>query len=327
MIVSLTLAAHDTPLITRGPCQDTVYENCDPCIKLCDGEMLLSQLHSLVADQEPKKFSPMDSTPQDLTVPVFPAVAQAQDLMMSDFPDGAQAIPGHLVAAPVNADSVRNTMGDNLLTPLTAPTAFDRPPAALDPITVVTLLKSSAPNDHMPRTEMQLPYPLDEVVPPPSDLGNNAALSNPPSPSPMNDYDPGPALSDEEMLSPATQLHTFTAKDEDVSLCPLQAPAAGELKDLHLQELTDSYRNTMDGDIKRPHGELHKDHLFFEVIDSVGDTNGHCTYAALSQDTLPYNSEHPTHEIVSQHEPTLAQALPFHATQPCKTLPGSTSTI
>jgi len=127
---------------------------------------LPSQLHSLVADQESKKFSPMDSTPQDL--------------MMPDFPDVSQAIPGHFVAAPVDANSVRNTMGDNLLTPPTALTAFNRPPAAPDPVEQVTLLKSSAPYDHVPHTEIQLYYPIDEVVQPTSDLGNNAALSNPP---------------------------------------------------------------------------------------------------------------------------------------------------
>ena len=43
----------------------------------------------------------------------------------------------------------------------------------------------------------------------------------------------------------------------------------------------------------------------------------HCAYAALSQDTLPYDSDHPTHEIINKHEPTPAQVLPFHATQPC----------
>jgi len=75
---------------------------------------------------------------------------------------------------------------------------------------------------------MQLPYPLDEAVQPTSDLGNNAALGNPPSPSPpVNDYDPAPAPSDEELSSPTNQLHTFTAKEEDVSLPPLSAPPAG----------------------------------------------------------------------------------------------------
>jgi len=66
MVVALTLAAHDIPVTTRGPCQDTVDEICDPCIKFLDGEMLPSQLHSLAADQESKKFSLMDSTAQDL---------------------------------------------------------------------------------------------------------------------------------------------------------------------------------------------------------------------------------------------------------------------
>jgi len=54
MVVALTLAAHDTPVTTRGPHQDTVDEIFDPCIKLLGGEMLPSQLHSLAADQESK---------------------------------------------------------------------------------------------------------------------------------------------------------------------------------------------------------------------------------------------------------------------------------
>jgi len=65
-VVALTPAAHDTPVTTRGPCQDTVHEIFDPFIKLLGGEMLPSQLHSLAADQESKKFSLMDSTAQDL---------------------------------------------------------------------------------------------------------------------------------------------------------------------------------------------------------------------------------------------------------------------
>ncbi len=130
----------------------------------------------------------MDSTPQDLMVPDFPALAQAQDLMMPDLPAVAQAISGHLIAAPVNTDSMRNTMGDKLLAPPTASISFNRPPAAPDPIEWVTLLKSS------------------EAVQPTSNLGNNVALHNPPPPSPMHDHDPGPTLNDEEMLSPAIQL-------------------------------------------------------------------------------------------------------------------------
>jgi len=152
------------------------------------------------------------------------------------------------------------------LTPPTAPTAFafNRPPVAPDPVEWVTLLKSSAPYDHTPHTEMQLPYPLDEAVQPTSNLGNNVALRNPPPPSPMHDYNPGPTPGDEEMVSPATQLHTFTATEEDVSLPPLPVPPAGELKDLHLQEpmcdiLKDTSQkdipwNTMNGDVKGLHG-------------------------------------------------------------------------
>jgi len=141
-VVALTSIAHVPN--TRGPCQDRVHGINVLCIKLLGGEMLPSPLHHLAADQEPKKFSPLDLTPQDLMVPDFPAVAQAQDLTMPDAPAVAQAISGNLVAAPVNAGSVRNTMGDNILTnyhpPLlvahpTAPTAFGRPPAALDPVT------------------------------------------------------------------------------------------------------------------------------------------------------------------------------------------------
>jgi len=51
------------------------------------------------------------------------------------------------------------------------------------------------------------------------------------------------------------------------------------------------------------------EHLTHEIVTKPHPTHA---YAALSQDTLPSNSEHPTHEIVNKDDPT-----PVQTTQPC----------
>jgi len=70
MVVDLTAATLD-PATTSDPCQDDDAHA--PCIDLLGGETLPYQLHSLSADEEPKKFYPLDSVPQDVTALCFPA--------------------------------------------------------------------------------------------------------------------------------------------------------------------------------------------------------------------------------------------------------------
>jgi len=79
----------------------------------------------------------------------------------------AQTTSGPSAAALLHADSARNTIGvdDSLINsqpppmvaPSTAPTVPDRPPAAPDPVTGITLPKTHVPYDFT--SELHLAYP------------------------------------------------------------------------------------------------------------------------------------------------------------------------
>ena len=100
------------------------------------------------------------------------AMLESTKPKVPDFPAVAQATSGPSIATLVNADSARNTIGvdDSLINsrlppmvaPLTAPTVPDRPPAAPDPVTGITLPKTHVPYDVI--SEMQLAYPQKELL-------------------------------------------------------------------------------------------------------------------------------------------------------------------
>jgi len=129
-------------------------------------------------------------------VPVSNAVFESTKYQEPVIPTVAQAILSPPVAALLHADSATNAMSDDILsyaqppqtacfptaptaTPTAAPTAFDRPPAAPDPIQGATLLKPSDPaNDCTLATshsEAQHAHPADQAVQPITAPQNNHA--------------------------------------------------------------------------------------------------------------------------------------------------------
>jgi len=79
--VTMVIPAALAP-VTRGLHQDNVHDTSDPpCIDLLGGEMLPPQLHSLSADQESKKFYPLDPIPQDVTDPLLPSLHDSASLL------------------------------------------------------------------------------------------------------------------------------------------------------------------------------------------------------------------------------------------------------
>jgi len=187
MVVDPTSVA-PTTATTRGPCQDNVPDTSDPlCIDLLGGEHLPSQLNCFSADQESKKFYPLDSAHQDFMDLPFPssplenvdtselpmsnAMAKSTMPQVPDFRDVTQALSGHSTADLLHAGSARVTLGDDIWTnpqppPLVAPSAApavpDRPLAAPDPVTGVTLPTTAAPYDC---TTLQLDCTLDSEMP------------------------------------------------------------------------------------------------------------------------------------------------------------------
>ena len=87
MVVDPTSVA-PTTVTTRGPCQDNVPDTSDPlCIDLLGGEILPSQLNCFSADQESKKFYPLDFSADQESKKFYPLLDSAhQDLMDSLLP-------------------------------------------------------------------------------------------------------------------------------------------------------------------------------------------------------------------------------------------------
>jgi len=188
----------------------------------------------LSADQESKKLYPLDSTHQDLMdsllhspplenvdtseLPMLNAMAKPTMPQIPDFPDVmTHALSGPSTATLPHAGSAKDTIGDDIWTnshhpPLvvsfTDPAVPDRPPAAPDPITdvtlpttaalhdcmtmqfgqppdgtaalhdcmpvIVTLLETHATYDCTPHSEMQLSHPPDGDVQPAPVIGDCA---------------------------------------------------------------------------------------------------------------------------------------------------------
>jgi len=131
------------------------------------------------------------------------AMAKPTMPQIPDFPDVmTQALSGPSTATLPHAGSAKDTISDDIWTnshhpPLvasfTAPAVPDRPPAAPDPITdvtlpttaalhdcmpvIVTLLETHATYDCTPHSEMQLSHPPDGDVQPAPVIGDCA---NPP---------------------------------------------------------------------------------------------------------------------------------------------------
>jgi len=81
---------------------------------------------------------------------------------VADFPV-AQVTSGPSVAALLHADSARNNILPlPMVAPSTAPTVPDRPPAAPDPVTGITLPKTHVPYDFT--CELQLAYPVKDLL-------------------------------------------------------------------------------------------------------------------------------------------------------------------
>jgi len=187
--VTMVIPASLASVTARIPCQDNAPDTSDlPCIDLLGGEILPSQLTCLSADQESKKLHPLDSAHQDLMdsllpspplenvdtseLPMSNAVPESTMPQVSDFPGVAQALSGHSTAALLHAGPTKATLGDDIWTnshppPLvatsTAPTVPDRPPAAPDPVTGVTLPIMAAP---MTEPLYSLTNPLMELFKP-----------------------------------------------------------------------------------------------------------------------------------------------------------------
>jgi len=131
--VTMVIPASLASVATSSPCQDNAPDTSDlPCIDLLGGEILPSQLNCLSADQESKKFYPLESTHQDLMdsllpspplenfdtseLPMSNAVLESTMPQVPDFPDVAQALSGHSTATLLHAGSARATIGDDIWT-------------------------------------------------------------------------------------------------------------------------------------------------------------------------------------------------------------------
>jgi len=147
-------------------------------------------------------------------LPVSNAVLKFTKYQEPVIPAVAQALPSPPVAALLHADSATNAMSDDILsyaqppqvtcfptaptaTPTAAPTAFDRPPAAPDPVTGVTLFKNSDPAyDCTPaihHSEMQHAHPPNEAVLLITTVGNTVMFGHSSLP-PVLAYDPNSAV-------------------------------------------------------------------------------------------------------------------------------------
>ncbi len=179
IVDDLTVVILD-PVTTGDSCQDD-DDISDPCINLLGGETLPYQLHQLPADQVPKKFYPLDSVPQDVTVALLPSqdvtAALLPSLVDSD-PLTSKLSQENVEPSQENVDSSKLPMSNAVLKPTKyhepiipavaqvipsppvaallhsdsihevacfpmVPTAFDQPPAAPDPVPGVILLRPS----------------------------------------------------------------------------------------------------------------------------------------------------------------------------------------
>ncbi len=114
------------------------------------------------------------------------AMLESTKPKVPDFPAVAQATSGPSIATLVHADSARNTIGvdDSLINsqppptvaPSTASTVPDRPPAAPDPVTGMTLPKTRVPYDVT--SEPQLAYPPEGTDQPIPVIGSELATSS-----------------------------------------------------------------------------------------------------------------------------------------------------
>jgi len=253
MVIPASLA-----LVTGGPCQDNAPDTSDLlCIDLLGGEILPSQLNCLSADQESKKFYPLDSTHQDLMdlllpspplenvdtseLPMSNAVLKPTMPQVPDFPDVAQALSGHSTANLLHA---KDTIGDDIWTnvhppplvaPSSAPNVPDRPPAAPDPVTGVTLPTTIPPN-HC--TTMQFGQPPNGTV-----QTTPATVALPETHDPYDCHHSEMQLSDpmEEAVQPAPVIGSY-ANTSGYAICSaspiviphdLALPPKGNFQDHH----------------------------------------------------------------------------------------------
>ncbi len=216
MVDDLTAVTLDR-VTTSNPCQDN-DDTSDPCIDLLGGETLPYQLHPLSADEEPKQFYPLDSMPQDVTAPLVPGLVESASLTSkasqenvdsSELPMSiavlkstkyqepvisavAQTLPSPPVAALLHVDSAHQVACFSMV-----PTAFDRPPAAPDPVPGVTLLKPSDSacdcTPAIPHSEIQHAHPPNKAVLLITTVSNIVRFGHS-SLSPVLTYDRNPAM-------------------------------------------------------------------------------------------------------------------------------------